>query len=131
MQRSLAVDEPDSSASSQSEKPAEPPETAQILTGPPAERRPEPGSAETAPPKIQNPSEPSACDQSHTAGQVSELDPGPDPETRNRRNEESEFEEITSIERDDDPDSGPHEPAERSGIGPAGEVWSWVVLPNW
>ncbi|XP_070843078.1 inverted formin-2-like isoform X2 [Chaetodon trifascialis] len=133
VQRSLPVDESDSSVSSQSEKPAGPAETVQILTGPPAEERPEPGSAETAPPEIQNPCEPSAstasadteADQSHTRAQVSEVDSGPDPKTRSRRNEDSEFEEIMcfearTIEHNDDPDSGPHKPAKKSRKSPAG-----------
>ncbi|XP_076611963.1 inverted formin-2-like isoform X3 [Chaetodon auriga] len=132
VQRSLAVDEPDSSVSSQSEKPAEPAETVQIVTGPPAEERPEPGSAETGPPEIQNPCEPSAStastgtegDQSHTRAQVSEVDSGPDPKTRNRRNEHSDYEEIPlskrETEHNDDPDSSPHEPAKKSRKSPAG-----------
>ncbi|XP_035520561.1 inverted formin-2-like [Morone saxatilis] len=102
---SLAVDEPDSSQSSQSEKPAEPPETGtQIPTDPIAETRPEPGIDETQ-----------------------SLDFGPDPEIGNGRNEESEFEEITSLEvrtaeHNDGPDPGPKEPAQKSRIriSPAG-----------
>nr|XP_046229570.1 inverted formin-2-like isoform X3 [Scatophagus argus] len=134
IQRSLAVDQPDSSVSSQSEKSAEPPETNNIPTDLPAETRPEQGSAKTSPSEIQNLPEPSISatpadterDQSQTRVQVSEVESGPDPKTRNRRSEESEFEEITSIEvrtaehKDDDPDSGPNKPAEKSRMSPAG-----------
>ncbi len=151
------MDEPDSAVSSQSDKPAEPPETVQIPIDP-HETRPEPGSAETdgGPPETQNPSEPSSStdaadtegDQSQTEVQNSEVGSGPDPETRDgspageeeiqlkpeesgenkvNRNEESEFEEITSFEartteHNDDPDSGPKEPAKKSRINPAGKV---------
>ncbi|XP_050927565.1 inverted formin-2 isoform X2 [Lates calcarifer] len=139
MQRLVAVDEPDSSVSSQSERPTDPPQTVQVPKGPPPETRPEPGS------EPQNP-EPSSSpvaadtegDQSQTRVQDSEVDSGPEPETRDpaaeevqlrpegpgteddsytvKRSEESEFEEITSLEartteHDKDPDPGPSRPA--------------------
>lgn len=149
------MDEPDSSVSSQSDKPSELTETVRIPIDPP-ETRPEPGSAKTdgGHPETQTPSEPSTStdaadtegDQSQTEVQRSEVGLGPDPETRDRgpageeevqlkpeesgenqvnRNEESEFEEITSSEarttkHNDDPDS--KEPAKKSRISPAGKV---------
>ncbi|XP_044024188.1 inverted formin-2-like isoform X2 [Siniperca chuatsi] len=141
VQRSLAVDGPDSSVSSQSEKPAEPPETVQTPADPPAETRPEPGSAETdgGSPETQNSSEPSTStaaadtegDQSRTRAQDSQVDS--DPETRDRGpggeeevqlnpegNEDSVFEEITSGSTElidgpaSGPDSDPEEPAKKS-----------------
>ncbi|XP_068565284.1 inverted formin-2-like isoform X2 [Cebidichthys violaceus] len=61
LQRSLAVNEPDSSVSIQSEKRAETPEAVQTPSDPQAVTRPEPGSAETdgGPPETQNSFEPS------------------------------------------------------------------------
>ncbi|XP_073348677.1 inverted formin-2-like [Pagrus major] len=138
IQRSLAVDEPDSSVSSQSEKTAEPPETIQIPSDPSAETRREPASAEFDAPETPNPSEASAAaagedeDQSQTRVQdsgtrvqESEVDSGPDLDSRQQRNGESEFEEITSFEartpeHDDDPGSGPKEPAKKPRTRPAG-----------
>ncbi|KAI3364695.1 hypothetical protein L3Q82_011473, partial [Scortum barcoo] len=127
IERSLAVDEPDSSVCNQSES-AEPPQTVQITADPP-EPGPEPGSTETdgGPPETQNLSDPSTCTdaentegvQSQTKVQTSQVGPGPDPETgdgslageeevqlhpeesgenKDSRNEESEFEEIMSFE---------------------------------
>ncbi len=121
LQRTLAVDEPDLCVSSQSEKPAGIPETIQIPTDPPAETRPEPRSAEIdgGPLEIQNPAD-AEGGRSQTRVPELEVDPGSDPETRDRRNE-SEFEEITSFEgRTTEPSSDP-EPAELSRISPAGE----------
>lgn len=142
------MDEPDLSVSSQSEKPAEPPQTVQIPIDPPGVR-PEPGSAETdgGPPETQNPSDPSTStdaadtegDQRQTEVQNSEVGLGPageevvqlkpeeSEENKVNRNEASEFEEITSFkarttEHNDDPDSGPDEPAKKSRISPAGKV---------
>ncbi|XP_045916501.1 inverted formin-2-like isoform X2 [Micropterus dolomieu] len=141
MQRSLAVDQPDSSVSSQSEKPAEPPETGQIPTEPPGETRPEPGPAETegGRPETQNPSEPSTSttaaadtdgDQSRTRAQDSEVDPetrvsGPGGEEevplqpeesgdeKVNRSEESTPEVIngSTTQHSQDPASGPGEAA--------------------
>ncbi|XP_019122204.2 inverted formin-2-like isoform X2 [Larimichthys crocea] len=96
IQRSLAVDEPDSFVSSQSEKPSEPPESVQVHTEPPTETGPEPESAETdqSAPEIQN---------------LCEVD---------GRNEESEFEEITSMEVRTTEHN--HDPAKTSRTGPKG-----------
>lgn len=145
------MDESDSSVSSQSEKPADPSETVQLPTDPIAETRPEPGSAESdgGPPETQNPSQPStstAADNEVDQSQTRVQDSGPDPDTRDRGpageevqlrpeesgekkvnwNEESEFEEIISsearrTEHNNDPDSGPSEPAKRSRTGPPGK----------
>ncbi|XP_049446283.1 inverted formin-2-like isoform X1 [Epinephelus fuscoguttatus] len=98
LQRSAAVDESNTTVSSQSEKPAEPAETVQTPSDPPATSRPEPGSAETdrSPSENQNPSEPSTSaaaaaaadteqDPIRTRLQDSEVNScGPDPKTRDR-----------------------------------------------
>ncbi|XP_056261221.1 inverted formin-2-like isoform X2 [Seriola aureovittata] len=144
IQRSAAVDEPSG-----------PPETVQVPTDPPSETRPEP-ETDSVPTETQNLPEhasPPAADteggQSQTRFQDSEVDSGPDSETRvgapageeevqlrpedpgtkqdlNKvnRNEESEFEEITSLEartpNHDDPDPGPDRPAKsRTGLAGA------------
>ncbi|XP_067428177.1 inverted formin-2-like isoform X3 [Thunnus thynnus] len=121
MERSLAVDEPDSSVSSQSERPADPPET------------------------VQTPADPPAADQSQTTGdQDPEVDLCPHSETRDgeevqlqpedlnqNRNEESTFEEITSVEvrasrQADDPGPvpGPGPGPDQSRMSPAASVCS-------
>ncbi|XP_042245619.1 inverted formin-2-like isoform X4 [Thunnus maccoyii] len=119
MERSLAVDEPDSSVSSQSEQPADPPET------------------------VQTPADPPAADQSQTTGdQDPEVDSCPHSETRDgeevqlqpedlnqNRNEESTFEEITSVEvrasrQADDPGPGPGPGPDQSRMSPAASVCS-------
>ncbi|XP_059212069.1 inverted formin-2-like isoform X2 [Centropristis striata] len=142
IQRSLAVDESDSSVFSQSEKPTELPEAVQTHSDPVARPRPEPGSAKNdgGPPDIQNPSEASTStkaaaterDQIQTTVQDSEAGSScPDPETRDgvpaesgEHQEESEFEEITSFEMratedNKDTDSGPVDPAKKSRTSPA------------
>ncbi|KAM9338801.1 inverted formin-2-like [Symphorus nematophorus] len=112
IQRSLAVDEPDSSVSSQSEKPADPP----------AGTRPEPGSAESD----GGPSESSICparetEEDQSRVQVCEVESGPHPESRDRRTEDSEFEEITSIDHNQDPDPDPvPDPVQMSRTSPGG-----------
>ncbi|XP_054474999.1 LOW QUALITY PROTEIN: inverted formin-2-like [Anoplopoma fimbria] len=150
IQRSPAVDEPDSSVSSQSEKPAEPAEADQIPSDPQAETRPEPESAETevGPPETQNSSEPSTStaaadteqDEIRTRLQDSEVDSvGPDRETRERGpagedeiqlptesrgdKEDSEFEDIPSFEArttENNADPDSDEPAKKSRTSPAG-----------
>ncbi|XP_044232293.1 inverted formin-2-like isoform X6 [Thunnus albacares] len=121
MERSLAVDEPDSSVSSQSEQPADPPET------------------------VQTPADPPAADQSQTTGdQDPEVDSCPHSETRDgeevqlqpedlnqNRNEESTFEEITSVEvrasrqaDDPGPGPGPGPGPDQSRMSPAASVCS-------
>lgn len=97
LRQSLAVDEPDSFVSSQSEKPVEPPESVWVHTDPPAETGPEPGSAET---------------NQHTLEiqNFCEVD---------RRNEESEFEEITSMEVRMTVCN--HDPAKTPRTGPKGK----------
>ncbi|XP_039980456.1 inverted formin-2-like isoform X2 [Xiphias gladius] len=138
IQKSMA----DPRVSSQPERPADPTETDQVPTDPPAEAKTEPGS-----PEIQNLPEPStstaAADtqggQSQTRVQDSEVDSGPDPETRvreqagreevqlgpedpatdedvnvgnvNERSEEITPLEARTTEHNDDPDSGPSKPA--------------------
>lgn len=136
IQRSLAVDEPDSSVSSQSENTAEPPEI-QIPSDPSAETRREPASAEFDATETPYPSEASAAatgedeDQSQTSVQDSEVDSGLDLDSRQRRNEESEFEEITSFEaRTLEHNDDPGEPAKNSSSRPTGKVWSWSTWNN-
>ncbi|XP_030260173.1 inverted formin-2-like [Sparus aurata] len=126
IQRSLAVDEPDSSVFSQSENTAEPPEI-QIPSDPSAETRREPASAEFDATETPYPSEASAAatgedeDQSQTRVQDSEVDSGLDLDSRQRRNEESEFEEITSFEaRTLEHNDDPGEPAKNSSSRPTG-----------
>nr|XP_020480327.1 inverted formin-2-like [Monopterus albus] len=87
IQRTAAVDEPDSSVSSQSERPTDRQETVQVPTPETAEREPEPDSAETTRDltEIQTPPEPTLCTAAAstkgTEGQTrvadSEKDSGP------------------------------------------------------
>ncbi|XP_068199146.1 inverted formin-2-like [Antennarius striatus] len=131
--RSAAVDLPDESVSSQSENLAEPQETIKTPTGPPSE----PLLAETGPSDTPNPNGPQTSvsaavtegDQNHTRVQDLEVSSGPEPETAHQKNEESEFEEITSSdgrtpEDQDDPDPDSSKPAKESRAGPAGAVGS-------
>lgn len=103
VQRSLAVEPPHVSLSSQSEKPAE--------------TTPEPGSAETGPSENKNPSEEPAASAGDQRVQV-------DSETRDGRTNDSEFEEISSLEvrRTERPDRGPQNPTKESRKSPAGKV---------
>ncbi|XP_029282144.1 inverted formin-2-like [Cottoperca gobio] len=118
--------------SSQSGKPAEPLEAVQIPSDPPAETRPEPGSAEPS-------SSTAAADtervQIRTRLEDSKAD-SVDLETRDRgsageeevqlrpeesaEHKESEFEEARTTEHNEDSDSDPDEPAEKSRTSPAG-----------
>ncbi|XP_068609724.1 inverted formin-2-like [Brachionichthys hirsutus] len=127
LQRSVAPEPPRECVS---ENPAEPPETVQSSTEPPAGTRPESLLAETGSSETPNPADPktpasAVGDQSHARVQDSQAGPGPGPETEDKRNEESEFEVITSsevraAEHQDDPDPDPSRPTKKSTTGPAG-----------
>ncbi|XP_051816595.1 inverted formin-2-like isoform X2 [Acanthochromis polyacanthus] len=105
-QKSLGVDEPDSSASSQSEKPPDHPETVQIPTEKPKQLNQT--NTTSAEPR-RNPS------VSGSAGEK-EIQLSPEDDSKQlTRNQESEFEEFTLLESrtmkhndDDDDDSGPN-----------------------
>lgn len=98
---------PDVSLSSQSEKPAE--------------TEPEPGSAETGPSENKNPPEEPAARDTEGDQRVQEFEV--DSETRDRRNDDSAFEEISSLEvrRTQQPDCGPKNPTKESRKSPAGK----------
>ncbi|XP_072218702.1 inverted formin-2-like isoform X2 [Leuresthes tenuis] len=147
IRRSQAVDTPDSAASSQSQKP---PETVQISTEPPPNTRPEPGSAkpDRAPSETQNPCKTSTSSAADTEVEQSQpgAGSGSDPETtapagpeearlssEDPENidfhslsgtEESEFEEISSLEvrrtKQNDANSGPDRASNTSRISSDG-----------
>lgn len=95
IRRSLAVDEPDSSVFSQSGKPVGPPETDPLPETIPEQGSSETGSNSTAVANIRG-------DRSQTGVQDSEGVSGLGPESRD---EDSQFEEVSSSEAGADPES--------------------------
>ncbi|XP_008295303.1 inverted formin-2-like [Stegastes partitus] len=119
IRKSLAVDEPDSTASSQSQKPPDLLETVQVPTDPQTKTRAEPGSAEPD----RDPPDSGPAGEEEVRLQPEDLGENKDSK-KVTKNQESEFEAITLLEdgaaKRDDADCSPDSRSNTSRVSSAG-----------